>query len=70
MLFIVFVWITLFGEVPLLRISRFRSSISTVIQAAQTPDLLYAILTAKHQLVNLIRPKKYILQPAGENFIL
>jgi len=47
-----------------------RSAISSVIQAAQTPDLLYAILTAKHQLVNLIRPKKYILQPADLHLIM
>jgi hypothetical protein len=47
-----------------------RTSIGNVIQSAQAQDLLYAIVMANHQLVNLVRPKKYILQAADLHLIM
>jgi len=47
-----------------------RNTISNVIQLAETKDLLYAMVIAKYQLVNLIRPRKYILQPADLHLIM
>jgi len=50
--------------------SAMRNTISNIIQAAQKPDLLYAILIAGHQLVNLIRPRRYVLQPSDLHLIM
>eukprot|EP01117_Protostelium_nocturnum_P009021 TRINITY_DN3237_c0_g1_i2.p1 TRINITY_DN3237_c0_g1~~TRINITY_DN3237_c0_g1_i2.p1 ORF type:complete len:373 (-),score=90.72 TRINITY_DN3237_c0_g1_i2:84-1202(-) len=47
-----------------------RANISSVLQTAQHPDLLYSIMIAGHQLVNLIRPKKYVLQPGDMHLIM
>eukprot|EP01114_Cavostelium_apophysatum_P019135 TRINITY_DN6078_c0_g1_i1.p1 TRINITY_DN6078_c0_g1~~TRINITY_DN6078_c0_g1_i1.p1 ORF type:complete len:540 (+),score=106.62 TRINITY_DN6078_c0_g1_i1:38-1621(+) len=47
-----------------------RSSIASTIQAAKTPDLLYACIVGKYQLVSLVRPKRFLLQPADIHLIM
>ncbi len=45
--------------------SSIRSTLAGIIQTVYDPNLLYAVLIGKYQLVHLMRPKKYILQPSG-----
>ncbi|PRP83404.1 hypothetical protein PROFUN_09432 [Planoprotostelium fungivorum] len=47
-----------------------RASIAQVLQQAQHTDLLYSIMIAGHQLINLVRPKKYVLQPADLHLVI
>jgi First Longin domain of FUZ, MON1 and HPS1/Second Longin domain of FUZ, MON1 and HPS1 len=47
-----------------------RDAIARAMQAAGAEDLLYAICLAKDKLVSLIRPKRYILQPADLHLLL
>eukprot|EP01094_Clydonella_sp_ATCC50884_P024595 TRINITY_DN6211_c0_g1_i2.p1 TRINITY_DN6211_c0_g1~~TRINITY_DN6211_c0_g1_i2.p1 ORF type:complete len:505 (-),score=93.35 TRINITY_DN6211_c0_g1_i2:131-1645(-) len=46
-----------------------RSAIGSIMYSARVPDLLFSILIAKHQLVNLVRPKKHILHPSDLHII-
>eukprot|EP00163_Fabomonas_tropica_P028184 TRINITY_DN5692_c0_g1_i5.p1 TRINITY_DN5692_c0_g1~~TRINITY_DN5692_c0_g1_i5.p1 ORF type:complete len:372 (+),score=31.99 TRINITY_DN5692_c0_g1_i5:826-1941(+) len=52
------------GSVQCLRIpANVRSEIGQVMHGASSKNLLYCILVAKHQLVNLVRHKKHHLHP-------
>ncbi|EDO39191.1 predicted protein, partial [Nematostella vectensis] len=60
----------LLGSVRCLPLSSsVRENIGQTMLQARVPDLVFAILVAKNQLVTLIRPKKYSLHPSDLHLI-
>jgi len=47
-----------------------RREIGNIIQDSRSSSFLYGILTAGHQLVNLVRPRKHVILPADLHLIL
>jgi len=50
--------------------SQTRNLIGSIMHSTKTPNLLYSILIARHQLVNLVRPRKRALHPADLHLIV
>lgn len=47
-----------------------RNLIGSILHSCRTSNLLYAILIARHQLVNLLRPRKHLLHPSDLHLVL